>query len=704
MRYMGVVVVVVALMVFVGSRSAAAASDVDVLTIDPYVTSGVSYTRYPAYGLPIAEDTLTVFTIDNVRSSYDQCLPGAGDSYLSTSVNGYVTPLTYDDITTASTVTMGWRYSGLGYLDTVNISVISWADDIGLPVAGITARVYRVVDGVRVLLDELPLPDAYNTINARGLFFGADYLQYSSMTIDVLVTMPDAYAKIIYPRVRVCDATVVGSGFVATPTATALPVGYDPDNDNLVLFNDSVNDGVYLASPLPYVESSAAAMDAVRPYDAQIAESDVTDYDITALHGKMWDDYGLGLQILNNIFLDPRYTRISWIFGRGDGRVSTLTNVGLRFFTYDLTTKEVKFSGTYICPPSPVPSTWGLPSINYVSMCQTTLPSVVSGHNSKYPNDPFNFQKYAVGIACPKVLVNGRPIVCAPALSYQSNMTRDNRPSQDTRTVGKQWWMQFKDVWPGQPYVWNFRSTATAVSRDLTPTATQKLVVTAVKTFTPVATVTQVANIAATRTAQARYKQTQTKIALDIIATSRAAQTKVALTATAQKNATATAQRTATIAYAATATALKSGYLTAVVVAKTSAAATVTRQVKVNDYSALAAVDTNTGMNAASAVAGSLGPVAALQTIVGSFTSFYDGLRSSPCVGIPPVFNFGTGMYFDLSQIHVWIGDGLCIVYTWLKQNESRPVFVFIRVIFGIVLTLGLIRIFISWLTRGQRA
>ena len=80
------------------------------------------------------------------------------------------------------------------------------------------------------------------------------------------------------------------------------------------------------------------------------------------------------------------------------------------------------------------------------------------------------------------------------------------------------------------------------------------------------------------------------------------------------------------------------------------------------------------------------------------------GASSSPCAGIPVPMDLGVvDPVFDLTGWNVWLGDGLCIIRNWLESQRNTQLFIFIRLIFLIMVTLGVIRIFVKWITRGDR-
>ena len=720
-----VIVLCVCMSLFVGSaRAEHVPNTIDIST---YFPAGVQYTQRPAFGVPasVGGPVTVGFTVDESRSYYEQCHASAGDTYLDfpgTAVSLY--SLLEEDSLQASTasdyfaasggfLTYAFYYPELGYGDTIGIPSIVWAGAGSRSVMPVyTAKVYKLDPASKntEFFADLILPTKYNTLNMQGYFISPDDVGgniQSTFDAIVAITMPVKYARLSYPRIRVCDTTITSGALVATPTPERLFTG---DLADLNILSGQYDNGVSFLADREEYDAGAMSSMAARPDGVGTAAVN-NWYPSESEFGDLWRDSGLQINWVNDFFYTPALDDHQIRISRGDSRVSTLDNVGVRVLIFNTQSGafESKSTANYLCPQSPTPDGWT--GSLFVSMCRIPVRSIVSWHNSQNPTNQYSHSKHRIVLACPRTDPPYRPILCSPTAPVNPNMTQQSSTQQDTRPG---WFSTaaFARYWAWyQKGLVQYGRTATAVVQQRTPTRNPAGcdTVGVYCPLTPQATLTQrpitpTAVIAATRTQQARERATQTKIAIDLAATANAQATRARVTATAAAIQTAGAKTTATVQYAATATSQASKYQTAVSLAKTSAAATVTRAVKVDDFSSLAKNDTAKNFADTQSVAGSSDVMVGLSTITGAFTSLYAGASSSPCAGIPVPMDLGVvDPVFDLTGWNVWLGDGLCIIRNWLESQRNTQLFIFIRLIFLIMVTLGVIRIFVKWITRGDR-
>lgn len=681
----------------------------DVVNNSSFVESGAVYETVPVFGVPLSVGSTDGVIIDTAAAadtsrSYTLCHAAFGDTYLS--LDGV--PIrdgfsqTYDlslsQAALQDTITWGFRYFALGYGDTINVPLIVWPDDADAVIRDvITVRVYEEIDAntLRYITD-LPLPERYNTLSYAGFRIDTDVNPVEKIaTYHVVVTMPEQYAYTVYPRIRVCDLSITG--------VNVSPNAFDPDTDlqtiqDMTTWQNVDSGDVYIADPVLPLPLASGQTVGVIPTATKAAGINI--YDEGERLNSAWDDSAPAWVPIAPNFATPLQNYFEFRFARGDTRIPTINPVGVRMMVYSTTQKMIHYSNTWICPPSSTPSWWPSGTL-YTTMCRITINDVIQRFQET-TGLQFNWSSYGVGYGCPKQTYNNRVIICSPSVSYQSNMIAPPNISHDTRPAS--WIVPFVSGFIWQNLVPNVRhrQTATAVARQNTPTATTQIIPTAPATFTA-RPITPTGVTAATRTQLAKERATQTKIAIDLNATQWAGATRIVGTATARVAATRTAGVAATSGANATATAYKQSLSTQVAAAKTSAAATVTRAVRVDEYDALAKQDPAKNMQDAAAALAGTDTQVGISAITGAFTALQNGLNSSPCSGLPlPYVMNDPNPAIRITGFNTYIGNGLCMIRTWLETDKDRQPWAFIRGMLSLMLTVGFVWVLIKWMTRER--
>ena len=275
-----VIVLCVCMSLFVGSaRAEHVPNTIDIST---YFPAGVQYTQRPAFGVPasVGGPVTVGFTVDESRSYYEQCHASAGDTYLDfpgTAVSLY--SLLEEDSLQASTasdyfaasggfLTYAFYYPELGYGDTIGIPSIVWAGAGSRSVMPVyTAKVYKLDPASKntEFFADLILPTKYNTLNMQGYFISPDDVGgniQSTFDAIVAITMPVKYARLSYPRIRVCDTTITSGALVATPTPERLFTG---DLADLNILSGQYDNGVSFLADREEYDAGAMSSMAARP-------------------------------------------------------------------------------------------------------------------------------------------------------------------------------------------------------------------------------------------------------------------------------------------------------------------------------------------------------------------------------------------------------------------------------------------------------
>jgi hypothetical protein len=325
----------------------------------------------------------------------------------------------------------------------------------------------------------------------------------------------------------------------------------------------------------------------------------------------------------------------------------------------------------------------------------------------------YSNNKYLIGISC-GISFN---VVCPPFASPGADWLNflhwfdsgDQRTSVRSRSV-----KMFRSPYQGAvSYL-----TATAYKSQKTATVTRQIM-TAVPSFTPrptisfpptitlgpppptvggqsAATLTAIARDAATKTAAAlslsqtqnAMRATQTALALSqtqIQATRNAQATAARGTATAVTNATRTVEAAITQVLYITQTHIANNAATAAATLAPGVAATATALALASDGCAVFCFNVNEQTQALEKQAPTVGAGSVIAELARVFVSFENGLKSSPCNGLPASIagvQLGSGDY----QIRDDLANSLCYWRNWFDSNTN--IFPMIRVVLAAVMVI----------------